>query len=154
MSGGAAGLVADLCEGAGLRVPKPGGALASALRSLMPAYAATGNPFDCTTAAIGDPALLAGVVTLVAESGEYDLVLVQLTTNTDPAAADIAASLVRLAEAAPVPILVGRLGAPSLAPRAVDVYRSRGVPVCASPARLVRLGNVLVRYGELLGAAV
>ncbi len=69
-SGGAAILAIDEAERHGLETPQPGPSLKSALREMLPAHCAAGNPVDLTGDVIGDPGLYKKV--LDAARGEYD----------------------------------------------------------------------------------
>jgi acyl-CoA synthetase (NDP forming) len=138
MSGGAAAVVADLCSEHGLQLPALSAALRDEIRALVPDFAGIGNPLDVTMVGVDTPTLVADAVDAVIRSAEYDIVLVQLTTNADPAAQTIANALIELRERAPVPILIGRLGARSIAPDAAARYAEASVAVAASPGQLVR----------------
>ncbi|MCR5942780.1 acetate--CoA ligase family protein [Ochrobactrum sp. XJ1] len=66
-------VAADACEDQGLNVAEPSAALRARLATIVPAKGSTTNPVDLT----GDvsPAMLAAVIRMIAESGEFDCVL-------------------------------------------------------------------------------
>jgi acyl-CoA synthetase (NDP forming) len=145
MSGGAAAIVADLCADHGLETPPLSAALRDDIAACLPSFAVVANPLDVTMAGIDAPTSVTDVVRRVAHSGEYDMVLVQLTTNADPSADVIAEALIEIKLGAPIPVLIGRLGARTIAPKAVARYAEAGVPVATSPGQLVRHGAAFVQ---------
>jgi acyl-CoA synthetase (NDP forming) len=148
MSGGACSILVDYCESLGLQVPPFGGELRAALEALLPAYATSGNPVDVTATGIQQPELVSDSMRLVLESGTVDLVLLQLGTNADPSAAVMAERLAELRVTSPVPFLVGRLGAPSLAPAALEIYAAAGIPVFRWPEQLAAAAASSVAFGS------
>jgi acyl-CoA synthetase (NDP forming) len=148
MSGGACSILVDYCETLGLEVPAFTGELRAALDALLPAYAASGNPVDVTATGIQQPELVSESVKLVLGSGVVDLVLVQLGTNADPSATVMAEQLAVLRDASSLPFLVGRLGAPSLAPRALEVYAAAEIPVFRWPEQLAAAAAASVAFGS------
>lgn len=145
LSGGASSIVADECHAVGLAVPPFGPSMRDRLHALVPAFGAVHNPVDVTAEGITEPKrLLDGIVEVLA-SDEVDLVMVQLTTNAEPSASMIAEGLVRITRRAAKPVLVSRLGSSLLAPNAMRIYGSAGIPVFDSPERLVAAADVLVR---------
>lgn len=76
--GGHSVLLSDACDAAGLELPVPSPALASAIAASTPARlaATVGNPFDLAGAADTDPTVYSAVFARVAGSGEYDACLV------------------------------------------------------------------------------
>jgi len=150
MSGGACSILVDYCESLGLEVPAFGGELRAALDALLPAYATSGNPVDVTATGIQQPELVSDSVKLVLGSGTVDLVLLQLGTNADPSAAVMAEKLTELRDTSSVPFLVGRLGAPSLAPAALEIYAAAGIPVFRWPEQLAAAAAASVAFGSAM----
>jgi acyl-CoA synthetase (NDP forming) len=153
MSGGACSILVDYCESLGLEVPAFGGELRAALEALLPAYATSGNPVDVTATGIQEPELVSDAVRLVLGSGTVDLVLLQLGTNADPSAAVMAEKLAEIRDSRPVPFLVGRLGAPSLAPAALEIYAAAGIPVFRWPEQLAAAAAASVTFGSAVPGA-
>jgi acetate---CoA ligase (ADP-forming) len=153
MSGGACSILVDCCESLGLAVPAFDGELRAALDALLPSYATAGNPVDVTATGIQQPELVSESMKLVLGSGAVDLVLLQLGTNADPSAAVMAEQLVEIRTTSPVPFLVGRLGAPSLAPAALTVYAAAGIPVFRWPEQLATAASASVAFGAAAGPA-
>jgi acetate---CoA ligase (ADP-forming) len=150
MSGGACSILVDSCESLGLEVPAFGGELRAALNELLPAYATSGNPVDVTATGIQQPELVTESMKLVLGSGAVDLVLLQLGTNADPSAAVMADKLAEIHAASPVPFLVSRLGAPHLAPAAVEIYAAAGIPVFSWPGQLAAAAAASVTFGKAI----
>jgi len=90
----------------------------------------------------------------VLDSGTVDLVLLQLGTNADPSAAVMAEKLTELRDTSPVPFLVGRLGAPALAPAALEIYAAAGIPVFRWPEQLAAAAAASVTFGTVLSGPV
>ncbi|MGH3630078.1 MAG: hypothetical protein ACRDRL_21885, partial [Sciscionella sp.] len=109
-SGGAGTWVADDLLAEGLEVPELSDALQGALRQLIPAYGSPRNPVDATAQVLGRGGI-AGVVELVARSGEVDSVVL-IATLAD--AQQVAREKVRLAEiAAGIPLVLYSYTRPS-----------------------------------------
>jgi acyl-CoA synthetase (NDP forming) len=149
MSGGACSVLADACEAAGLHTPAFSSAVRSRLAAIIPAHGGTNNPVDITASAIGHPAMVRQVLRAVRSSGEVDLVLLQLSTNADPAAEQMARDLIACWPEEGTPFLVGRLGGQNLAPRAVAAYAQAGLPVFSWPEELVEAAVACVSVGRL-----
>jgi acyl-CoA synthetase (NDP forming) len=149
MSGGACSILVDCCESLGLQVPALSPQLRAALDEFLPSYATSRNPVDVTASGIQQPELVTDSLRLVLDSGEVDLALVQLGTNADPSAAVMADKLVRMHSESPLPFLIGRLGARSLAPAAVRTYAAAGIPVFTWPGQLAAAAAAVVTFGSL-----
>jgi acyl-CoA synthetase (NDP forming) len=148
MSGGACSILVDYCESLGLEVPAFQGELRAALDAVLPPYATSGNPVDVTATGIQQPELVSESMRLVLGSGAVDLALLQLGTNADPSAAVMAEQLAVLRATSPVPFLVGRLGAPALAPAALEIYAAAGIPVFRWPEQLAAGAAASVAFGS------
>jgi acyl-CoA synthetase (NDP forming) len=148
MSGGACSVLADACVAAGLVVPPLDQTTQQRLRSVIPAFGGVRNPVDVTAVGIQRPHMVRDAVAILREAASVDLVLVQLSTNADPAAHQMASDLVGLLDEPGPPVLIGRLGSPALAPKAVQVYQQRGVHVFAWPEQLVEAAVASVSYGR------
>jgi len=152
MSGGIASVVADECAKSGLDLPILSDEVQQQLRAILPAFAAVRNPIDVTAVGISKPKLVREALDILRNSKEVDMVLVQLTTNADPSAEIMAADLVAASQEDGPPVLVGRLGANDLAPRAMTVYRKAGMPIFAWPDQLVQAASAATDYGSLVTA--
>lgn len=147
-SGGGCSLIADACAEVGLAVPELGRRAQAGLAEILPSFAGVRNPVDITAMAIWNPVLLRNAINAMIAGSEIDIVLVQLTTNADPGAAAMASDIIRLRDEVSVPIMVGRLGAESLAPKAMSLYEEAGVHVFDWPEQLVAAARGCVEFGR------
>lgn len=149
MSGGACSLVADACAANGLEVPTLDEATQRRLRVVVPSFGGVTNPVDVTATGIWRPRMIGDTVRALLDSPDIDMVLVQLSTNADPAAIEMARDLIELRESSDKPILVGRLGSVEIAPRAVETYERAGVHVFSWPEDLVTAAAASAALGDL-----
>ena len=77
-SGGACSIAADLLEGRDLELPLPSEETTSALAAKLPDFGTPQNPLDTTGVIVDQPHLLGECLSVLAGSGEYDQVLVNL----------------------------------------------------------------------------
>jgi acyl-CoA synthetase (NDP forming) len=141
-SGGAGVLMADTCIAEGLDVAAPSKALADTLRKRLPPYASFGNPIDMTASVIFDPALMAGTVRDVVQSGEYDAVMlcVNLIWRQGAALADELASLTDGVDAlVGVAWIAGK-------PEPLARLKRAGVAVFSDPVRCARAIAARLRW--------
>lgn len=150
MSGGASSVIADTAADLGLDLPSPDARTADLLVDLLPAAATVDNPLDVTAAAMVEPGILTSVVRSLLDASFADMVLVQLTTNADPVASRMATELAGLHRGAGKPLIISRLGSPSLAPGAMEIYRSSSVPVLTWPDDATRVAWALAAAGEVM----
>ena len=154
MSGGACSLIADACSIVDLSVPTFDEEVQFRLAQVLPPFASTKNPVDVTAAGIQHPNMVREALSILRQSGEVDLILIQLSTNADPAAAEIASDLVEERSGGKgVPFIVGRLGSVDLAPRAMQIYEDAGMHVFTWPEQLVRAAAASVAFGSILARA-
>jgi acyl-CoA synthetase (NDP forming) len=149
-SGGACGMVADLCERYGFVLPQFSRELQAELAEVLPSFAATVNPVDVTGQVITEPALYGRALELVLRSDEVDLVKIMLTTVAGTQATQIATEIAAQVRAAAKPVLVTWTVAPSIAAEAFGVLTAAGLPVFPDPARAIRAA-ALVRTGTSIG---
>ena len=148
MSGGACSIIADEATAAGLELPALSERDRDRIAAMIPAYGSTTNPIDAGFMADEDFGKLLGIL---AESPDYDAVLVGFTTNADPSAVTYARAVIDHQQAS-IPVYVSRFGHPRLAPEAVGAYRSAGIPVLDAPDRAVR-AIAAVMHAATAGAA-
>ncbi|MDH3704137.1 MAG: acetate--CoA ligase family protein, partial [Alphaproteobacteria bacterium] len=77
-SGGAGVLIADRAEELGLSVPELSDPTQTALRDVMPAFGAAGNPVDITAQFLAEPTLLSESVRILLEDPAIDIAIVWL----------------------------------------------------------------------------
>jgi acyl-CoA synthetase (NDP forming) len=134
VSGGPSVVAADTAERVGLEVPALAEAVRASLRSVLPPFAAVGNPIDLTPQV--DPARIDGAVrTVMADPGIAGAVAVNVGLDI----VEFADAIVRA---------VRETGKPAVAftadaPRITDAFRAGGIPVLPSPERAVRAWRAL-----------
>ena len=148
-SGGACSVIADLCSEKGLVVPELTES-SDSIKELIPPFGSAQNPVDVTAEVIAKPEMFKKVLQTIAADQDIDGVIVMLTTNADPGAAVIAEAIMEVQREQDKPIVVGRLGADAIAPKAMALYEKGNFPVYSSPERVVSVMNYLVKYSEML----
>jgi len=148
-SGGACSVVADLCEEYGLEVPVLT-ETANIIQQYIPPFGSPYNPVDVTAEIISKPEMFKKVLQALVDDEHIDGILVMLTTNADPGASVIAQAILEIFHSSAKPIVVGRLGADNIAPKAMSIYQDAHFPVYPTPERIVRTMSYLVRYREIL----
>lgn len=148
-SGGACSVVADLCSEYGLDVPELQGT-AETIKQLIPPFGSARNPIDVTAEVIAKPEMFKKVLSTLVEDSDVDGVIIMLTSNADPGASVIAQSILDVFNSTDKPIVVGRLGADMIAPKAMALYQQEKFPVYPTPERVVRVMHYLVKYSEIL----
>ena len=147
-SGGACSVIADLCSEKGLIVPELTDS-SEKIKGLIPPFGSALNPVDVTAEVIAKPEMFKKVLHTIAADQNIDGVIVMLTTNADPGAAVIAEAIMEVQSEQDKPIVVGRLGADGIAPKAMALYEERNFPVYASPEQVVSVMSYLVKYSQL-----
>lgn len=130
-TGGAGGLVADVCGLAGFEVPPPGRKTARRLGALLShaGFAADRNPIDLTLAGL-DPVVMKGAIDTLMDSDDYDAVI-SIVGSSGVARPDLVAVPVTDAfECATKPIVVYTSPA---APGIVRRLNAGGVPAFDTP---------------------
>lgn len=75
ISGGACDIIADLADGAGLRLPEPAEGTVRRLARVLPAFGAAHNPLDVTGAAVTDPEIWREAVAAVGDDPSVGIVV-------------------------------------------------------------------------------
>lgn len=149
-SGGACAVIADEASSAGLVLPDLPDAVQTVIAKALPSYAAVRNPLDVTAEVIRDADGLIRALETFETSGLFDALLLQMTTNADPRAAEIAQHVVELISVSSIPLYIARFGSPDLAPKGMTVYAENGIPVMDAPDRAVRaIGQLAKAYQTL-----
>ena len=130
-TGGAAGLVADVCGMAGFDTPAPGPETVARLAALLDdaGYVPDRNPVDITLAGL-DPAVIEGAVDILSQSPDFDAVISIAGSSAVGRPALVADPVIRASGTADKPIFV------YTSPTAPDVVRRlnvAGVPAFEAP---------------------
>jgi acetate---CoA ligase (ADP-forming) len=96
-AGGPGIVCADACQAAGVQVPEPSGALATLLACHLPQAASVINPIDMIATATAED--YAGTLGRLADSGEFDAILVIFVPPLVTDARDVAQAIRRTASA-------------------------------------------------------
>jgi len=147
-SGGAASIAADDCARARLELSLLPTDVVDSIEKVIPSFGSAENPIDVTAAINTRPEMVGEVAALVLRCEDVDSILVALTTNADPPAEAVAKGLVGEATNSHKPVIISRLGAEFLAPRALALYRAAQIPVYPTPQRAV---GVLARMADYAG---
>jgi acetyltransferase len=136
VSGGPSVVAADTAEREGLGVPALSDTAQAALRRLLPAFAAVGNPVDLTPQV--EPANVAAAVRRVFDEATIGGVV---AVNVGLDIPEFADGIVQAVQATGKPAVAFTADAPEIAAR----FRAGGVPVLPSPERAVRAWRALWR---------
>jgi len=139
VSGGPSVVAADAAEQAGLSVPALGADARSALRALLPSFAAVGNPVDLTPQVAPDR--IGPAVRLVFDEPE---IAGAVAVDVGLDIAEFADAIVAASTATGKPAVAFAADAPGIAER----FRRGGVAVLPSPERAVRAWRALWRAGR------
>jgi acyl-CoA synthetase (NDP forming) len=134
-SGGACSIIADECERFGVDLPELPEETRAEVAEHVPSFAAVRNPLDVSYQMLSAAGAFESALGALVNSGRFDALLVQFTTNADPYAEHVARATVAVREASPIPVYVSRFGGEHLAPKALAVYREHHVPVLDAPDR-------------------
>jgi acyl-CoA synthetase (NDP forming) len=142
-SGGAGVLMADRAEEIGLEVPQLSEETKTALKKVIPAFGATGNPIDITAQFIADPTILRDALSLVIRDPNVDVAVFYL--GLMERAVDVIVKNLRDAiEGCQKPLLVGWVAAPATAR---DKLREAGICMLPGATRAIEAARALVEYG-------
>lgn len=148
-SGGACSVVADDCARWRLELPRFGDQAHRRIAEIVPSFGVSQNPIDLTMQLTSDPSIAGRVAQIVLEDPDIDALVLLMTTNADPPAAQIAREVAAVARDATKPIIVTRLGAEFLAPEALSLYREARIPVFVLPEQAVRTLGVMADLGAM-----
>ncbi len=141
-TGGGAGLVADLCEEAGLLIPTLDDATRAKLEAVMPSYGESSNPVDTTAQAIRRIGY-AGLAGMVAASTEIDAIIAAVSGHTENTTDEQVATLAALDRNFAKPIIFW-----CYTPPTDDLRRTMeraGLPLLTDARAAVRVISALAR---------
>ncbi|PYO02588.1 MAG: hypothetical protein DMD91_03445 [Candidatus Rokuibacteriota bacterium] len=139
VSGGPSVIAADCAERSGLAVPALPDETRAALRTVLPPFAAVGNPVDLTPQV--EPTRIGDAVRLVFERPE---IAGAIAVNVGLDIPEFADAVVASARATGKPAVAFAADVPRVAER----FRAGGVPVLPSPERAVRAWRALWHAGR------
>ena len=130
-TGGAAGLVADICGAAGFDIPAPGPETVRRLTTLLQddGFAPDRNPVDLTLAGL-DPEVTYQAIVALSESGEFDALIPIVGSSSVGRPHLVADPVIRAMETVRIPVMVYCSPA---APEIVRRLNATSVPAFDSP---------------------
>jgi len=150
ISGGGGALMADLCGGAGIRLPPLAAATQSALRDLIPTYLTVANPVDN-----GATTIMAGhgraILDLLLDDPRTDLIICPITGALPPISDTLARELVDGWHSGRKPIVVV-WGSPKLDDTAYRILVDARVPLFRSFRNAVQALSAYFAYHHFADA--
>jgi len=149
-SGGACSIIADLCSQHNLVIPQleENSETKGIIQEVIPSFGSAENPIDVTAEVLAKPEIFKMVLEAMIKDEKINGLIIMLTSNADPGALIIANAIVDVFNNFQKPIVVGRLGANSIAPNAVEFYKKQKFPVYSNPERVVSVMHNLVKYSN------
>lgn len=145
-SGGAAALTADIVGQAGVHLTEFASGTVEKLASLLPGYAAIGNPVDTTTAVLSNEQLMDSTLLAVCSDPGVALVLLPVTIDYGATTERMAEAVSRVQKQSPVPILPiwmsDRIG------KSFSIYANDGIVPSKSVGKAVKAVRRWIDYGK------
>ena len=153
-SGAFKGYAIDFADSIGLDLPLLAPATASAIKAVVPPFAAVDNPLDVTAQTIRDPSILGRAAALLLADPAIGGLVAAVIAGSQSNAIERMETFLSLATQSGKPLVVAALGddAPLL-PGLVDAIRAREIAFFRSPDRALRAMAHVVRYARALGEA-
>lgn len=148
ISGGAGIAMADGAANGGLQLPVLATATVSALKEVLPSFAAVANPLDVTASLLNDASLLRVTLEQLADDPNVDMIGLALAAASGPLAVELANEIVRISEERNIPVLVAWNAAPSSVQAAYDILDAAGIARYQSPVRCARGASALWAFAE------
>lgn len=152
-SGGACSVIADLCSEKGIELPELK-TTSNKIKNIIPPFGSAKNPVDVTAEVIGKPEMFKEVLKTLISDSNVDGIIIMLTTNADPGATVIAKAILDVFKQSSKPIVVGRMGAKSIASDAMKLYEESYFPVYSTPEKTVDIMHYLTAYNRLTSRKV
>jgi acetyltransferase len=137
ISGGGAGMAADLAEDVGLPLGPLGAATTERLRAVLPSFAHPGNPLDVTGAVGENPDLLGEALRALADDDGVTAIALAVNSSTATDAVSrrlhraMTESLCDLAPHCDKPLVLVSITAGAVDPELLDLAREAGIPFLA-----------------------
>ncbi|MDQ6679381.1 MAG: CoA-binding protein, partial [Pseudomonadota bacterium] len=128
ISGGAGILMADRCSDAGLTLPPLADATRDALRPLLPAFAALGNPIDLTADVLRTPEVFEQALRVIARDPNVDMIGLPLAAISGAPALVVARAVCALHRELDLPIMVAWNGPEATTREAYALLAEAGIP--------------------------
>jgi acetate---CoA ligase (ADP-forming) len=150
-SGAFRGVALDLCAELGLDLPMLAPETRTALKAMLPAYAAIDNPLDITTIGLAQHDIFGKTAQVMLDDPAVGALLGAFIPGSPQLQTVRARSLLPVIEASKKPFAFSLFGDDTpLAPEFVQMVRDAKVPLFRSPDRALRAVARVNRYGQLL----
>ncbi|VVO46031.1 Protein lysine acetyltransferase Pka [Pseudomonas fluorescens] len=151
ISGGAGIAMADGAAIGGLELPELAPQTVSALKEVLPSFAAVANPLDVTASLLNDASLLRVTLEKLADDPNVDMIGLALAAASGKLATELANEIVRISEERGIAVLVAWNADPASVQEAYDILDAAGIPRYQSPVRCARGASALWAFAEARG---
>ncbi|MDN7140046.1 acetate--CoA ligase family protein [Pseudomonas sp. JQ170] len=151
ISGGAGIAMADGAAHGGLVLPELAPATVTALKEVLPSFAAVANPLDVTASLLTDASLLRVTLEQLADDPNVDMIGLALAAASGALATELANEIVRIRDERGIPVLVAWNADPATVQAAYDILDAAGIPRYQSPVRCARGASALWAFAEARG---
>jgi len=151
ISGGAGIAMADGAAHGGLVLPDLAPATVTALKEVLPSFAAVANPLDVTASLLTDASLLRVTLEQLADDPNVDMIGLALAAASGALATELANEIVRIRDERGIPVLVAWNADPATVQAAYDILDAAGIPRYQSPVRCARGASALWAFAEARG---
>lgn len=149
-SGGAGVVLADMCEGLGLRVPRLNENTVLKMKSFLPSFASAQNPVDLTAQYITNPEILIGSLKALLEDDNVDIILGNFDLR-DPYGVRVAREVIDIYHSTDKTIVICPWVLPGTDEgEGVRELRRAGIPVLLDIHQAVQAIAHFVNYTEFL----
>ena len=148
ISGGAGIAMADRAVELGLVLPPLAPETSAALKQVLPAFAAIGNPLDVTASIFNDASLLATTLKQLASDSNVDMIALALAAASGTLALELANEVVRLSRELALPVFVAWNADPAGNRAAYEILDNAAIPRYQSPVRCARGIGALWAFTE------
>jgi acyl-CoA synthetase (NDP forming) len=138
ISGGAGIAMADRAAEAGVALPALAEDTVTALRGVLPSFAAVANPLDVTAALFNDTSLLRVTLDKLAKDPNVDMIALALAAAGGELAVELAHEVVRVSRETGVPIFVAWNADARTNQAAYEILDAAAIPRYTSPVRCAR----------------
>jgi len=135
ISGGAGVLVADHCEGSGLRLPQLSEPSTRELATILPEFGSLANPIDVTAQVFNQLDIFSRTLEVVRDDPNVDQLILYLASVPDPAAERVTSAIAPAIGASHKPVFVAWSAPPERAARGMEVMREAGIAIYPTPVR-------------------
>lgn len=138
ISGGAGVLLADVCDGLGLKLPAMSEATLTELRSLLPGFSSLLNPIDVTAQIFNDFSVFNKVVSAVGADPGIDQLIIVMASVEGGNALKLATEISEIHQRLAKPVFVVSSAPAARAKDAREKFRDAAIPVYPTPSRAAK----------------